>query len=299
MRTTRNVRPLAAGALLAALALAGCSSDRATGPAGAGLTDAEAQDMAAVVTTDADAVMDASTLAPASGVAVSAAAPPRTPPWGPPPCTVNRSPDPPVDSDGDPVADSVRFDFTGCHFGRGGITVTISGFIDVLDPTPTTTDFGIRSVFTDYRIERQAGRSDRTFTTLFNGARQVTGDGDQLHHLITNFTTDYTFWNGRQTSHVKNWNATFTADVPGSIQPDQPPPAGTLNIAGSSSWSEGDRSWSVGITTSGLHFDPTCAVAPRFDAGTVTLVIMRGGVTTTVAVEHTACGQYVVTRTHG
>ena len=158
---------------------------------------------------------------------------------------------------------------------------------------------GIRSVFTDYRIERRSTRHDLTFTTVFDGARQVTGDADQLNHLITNFTTDYTFWGGREATHLKNWNATFTADVPGSIQPDQPPPSGTLNIAGSSSWTEGVGSWSVSITTSGLHFNASCTVAPRFDAGTETLVTVRNGVTTNVVVEHTACGQYSVTRTNG
>lgn len=299
MHTIRNVRPLAAGALLAALVLAGCSSDRTTGPGSTGLSASDAQDMAAVVTTDADAMMDASTLNPGSGVAVSAAAPPATPPWGPPPCSVSKTPDPPVNSDGDPVADSVRFDFTGCQFSRAGITVSISGFIDVLDPTPQATDFGIRSVFTDYQIQRQAGQSDRSFTTLYNGARQVTGDADALNHLITDFTTVYTFRTGRQTTHVKNWNATFTADTPGSIQPDQPPPSGVLDIAGTSSWTTGDRTWSVTITTSGLHFDASCTVAPRFDAGTESLVTTRGGVTTDVTIEHTACGQYTVTRTNG
>lgn len=298
MRTTGTLRPLAAASLLTALALAGCSSDQTTGPSG-GLTPSEAQDLAAVVTTDADALMDASTLNPGSGVAISAAAPLAIPPWGPPPCQVTRSPDAPVNSDGDPVADSVRFDFTGCQFGGGGMTVTISGFIDVLDPTPGTTDFGIRTVFTDYRVERQSTRHDLTFTTVFNGARQVAGDADQLSHLISNFTTDFTFWSGRQVTHVTDWNAIFTADVPGSIQPDQPPPSGILNIAGTSSWTSGDGSRSISITTSGLHFNAACTVAPRFDAGTETLVTVRNGVTTTVVVEHTACGEYSVTRTTG
>ncbi|HWC74763.1 MAG TPA: hypothetical protein VG454_12580 [Gemmatimonadales bacterium] len=40
----------------------------------------------------------------------------------------------------------------------------------------------------------------------------------------------------------------------------------------------------------------TCTAAPRFDAGKITAVVVRGTSTMTVTVEFTACGQYTVTR---
>ena len=40
----------------------------------------------------------------------------------------------------------------------------------------------------------------------------------------------------------------------------------------------------------------TCTVAPRFDSGTLTAAVMRGGATMHVVITFTACGQYTVTR---
>jgi hypothetical protein len=54
------------------------------------------------------------------------------------------------------------------------------------------------------------------------------------------------------------------------------------------------KCFSITITTSGLHYDTSCTVAPKFDAGTVTAVVTRGSQVTNVVIQHTACGQYTV-----
>lgn len=270
-----------------ALFAAACS-DSATSPDTTGLTAAQAEQIADVVTTDADAMVSASSQSPASGFMLAPSA--ATPVIASPPCFPSVSPANPANVDGDAVPDSVRLDFNAC--------ASASGFIDILDPTLVTPDWGIRSVFTDFTITRSRGPRSRMASAVFNGARQVTGNSDQINHLITNFETDLTFPNETTIQHVKNWNATFVADVAGSIQHAQPLPSGTLNLAGSSTWTKGTESWSMTITTSGLHFDASCTVEPRFDAGTTTIVVDRNGRTHTVTIEHTACGQFTVTRTN-
>lgn len=287
----RNPSGMMAAALLG-LMLAACS-DNGTAPSG-GLTASEAQDVADVVSTDADAMLDASTLTSsavnlAPGIQHGAA-----------PCSPAITPIPPSNSDGDAVPDSARFDFAGCSFSRGFFDFEVSGIIDVTDPGPAPDNFGIRFVFTDFTSSRTLQQTNRTTTVVFNGTRQVTGNSSSLTHLITNFQTDVTLPNGGIVAHVKNWNGSFTADVAGSIVPGQPLPSGTLNIAGSSEWSRGaNEAFSITVTSSGLHFNASCTVAPRFDAGTVTAVVTRGGQVTNVVIQHTACGQYTVTRTNG
>jgi len=105
------------------------------------------------------------------------------------------------------------------------------------------------------------------------------------------------FRNGSTANHTRNWSATFTADVAGSITFDSPLPSGTWNLAGTSTWTRGSRTHQVTVTTNpALHFNASCTVVPRFDAGTLTAVVTRNGTVSTVTVQFTACGQYTVTR---
>jgi hypothetical protein len=276
--------------LALAAVLAACQSESTT--PSTDLPASVAQDVADVVTTDQEALLDASTLDPSTGVAVASPAA-----SSPPPCTPGVSPSPPANSDGDMVPDSARFDFTGCSFTRGNYSFVLSGLIDILDPTAAEDGFGIKAGFIGFTRERTFVPTSRVTTAVFNGIRQVSGNSDAINHLITDFHTDVTLPRGRTVSHVKDWNATFTADQPGSIAHGQPVPSGTLNVAGSSAWSRGDNEvFSMSITTSGLHYNAACTVAPRFDAGSSMLVVTRRGETTNVLIEHTACGQYTVTR---
>lgn len=290
-----QLRSKTTGALAAAgfgLILAACG-DGGAGPS-SGLTDAQIQDVATVVSTDADAMLDASTL---NATAVNLAPGIQ---HGAPPCSPAITPVPPANADGDAVPDSVRFDFAGCSFSRGLFDVAVSGIIDVTDPAPAPDNFGIRFVFRDFTSSRTLQQTARTTTVVFNGTRQITGNSSSLNHLITNFQSDVTFPGGGTVSHVKDWNGSFTADTAGSIVPGQPLPGGTLNIAGSSEWSRGaHEAFSITVTSSGLHFNPSCTVAPRFDAGSVTAVVTRGAQVTNVVIQHTACGQYTVTRSNG
>ena len=283
-----HVTLLAATAL--ALGLAACSSME--GP-NALLTQQEAQSVADVVVADAASLADAASYNAASGVPMASA--PANATTAQPCPTI--SPQPVVNSDGDTPPDSVHFDFTGCIIQQPLETITLSGAIDYVDPTPTTTDHSARVRFTDFTRTVMKLLSGRTTSVELNGVRTFTGTADVLEHSETNFRTDYTYADGSTATHLKTWSSTFTADVPGSIQFGSPLPSGSWNIAGTSTWTRGDRTYSLFVTTNPpLHYNADCTVAPKFDAGTISAVVTRSSGMTTITVQFTACGQYTVTR---
>ena len=96
---------------------------------------------------------------------------------------------------------------------------------------------------------------------------------------------------------MRTWESIFTADVAGSIMRDALLPSGTWSVNGTSSWTRGQRSYSLTVTTNPpLHYNASCTTAPRFDAGKLTAVVVRNSQTVTVTIEFTACGEYTVTR---
>ena len=280
-------------ALILAALLAACGEQGAT--PSTGLTASLAQDVADVITEDQEALIEGSTLEPATGVSLAPASDPSF--SGPPPCTPEVTPSPPSNSDGDAIPDSARFDFAGCAFTRGNFSFVLSGVIHIIDPTAAQAGFGIKTIFEGFTRERTFVPTSRLITAEFNGIRQLTGSPDAIQHFISDFETRITFPLGGTVNHLKDWNATFTADVAGSIAHGQPLPSGIINVTGSSRWSRGQNEvFSMSITTTGLHFNASCTVVPRFDAGSSMLIVTRRGETSNVLVEHTACGQYTVTR---
>ena len=280
MRTTQT---LLSGTVLMAVLLSACSDSASPN---AGLTASEAQNIAEAVTADEDAMIASSGTNPTSGFQLTPAL--GAPVLGSPPCVPQISPANPANVDNDMVPDSVRLDFNAC--------AGASGVIDIIDPALQSGTFGLKTVFTDFTVTRMRGPRDRMGTATFNGSRQISGDNSQINQLIVNFRTDLAFPGGLSLSQTANWNGNFTADVAGSIQHDQPLPSGTLNVAGTSAWTDGTDNASLDVTATGLHFNASCTLEPRFDAGTTVVVHTRNAESTTVTIEHTACGQYTVTR---
>ncbi len=291
MCTLMRQRAVTAGFIL--LGLAACSDDGA-GPSSRALTQAQAEFAAEAVTDDADAQADILSSETAGGASFSVAFAPFGAQCTPPPTA---SPAP-TDQDGDIVPDSVRFTFDPpCVLSLPLRTITRTGVIDVVDPTPTDLDWARRVRFLDFLTIRERVVSGATVSALRNGVRTVTGNGDQLHHDVTGFITAFTHADGSVTTHTRTWSSDFTADTPGSLARHQALPSGTWDISGTSTWNRGDAVWSATVTTNpALHYDASCAEAPRFDAGILTLVVTRGGSTSTVTIEYTGCGEYVVTR---
>ena len=289
--------------IAAGLVLLGAGCSDSSGPAGGGaeaLTAAQIQQLGSDIVLDAAEMFEVSSYDPMTGI-------PMTPgPWAGPsrppqsPC-VTVSPLPPVNSDGDIVPDSLRFDFAGCVFTHhmGQVTDSLDGTIDIVDPLPLATSHGARFVFTDFtRARTNETFPARSFIAVHNGTREWGASPDTLGHTITNFVSQWTHPGGFTSTHRKDWVGKFTALTPGTIQPGQPLPAGSWTLDGTSEWERGGRTWSVVTTTTDpLVFDPACAVPPRLTGGSLHLVVTRDGVVTDVDIVFTACGQYTVTRT--
>lgn len=296
-RSPRNIWRLAAGAITATL-FAACTTSPSTAPQNPVLTQPEANAVAEVVATDAASLAAGATLDVGTGMPFAVAPMPGAPamPASSASCTPTRSPTPVTNSDGDPVPDSVRVDFTGCSFTGNGYTATLSGSLDIVDPTPTVTDRAIRMRDNAFTRTLKNDVTGATRTVVENGVRSVVGTSDQIQ-LTDTMETDYTFAMGGTASHVRKWLATFTADQAGSIQVGSPLPNGNWNVAGSSTWTSGTKSYALSVSTSApLHFNASCTVEPRFDSGKLSIIVTRGTATTTVTIQFTACGQYIVTR---
>jgi len=290
---------LAAGAALFTAGLFACSDSSSPESASDELTAAQADSLAEVITQDADELVAASEFSSTSAVILRHHV--RIIPHffpGPPPCDPAISPDPLSNSDSDAIPDSARFDFTGCSFTRGPFDVSVGGTIDLIDPSPTVPEFAIRLVFNDFGRTWTNTQTNRTRSVIHNGTRQISANADELNHSISNFLTEYTFASGATATHVRNWTGHFDAEVPGSIALDAPLPSGDWSFAGSSTWTKGARTWGVQTTTTtALHYDPACSVAPRFTSGQLMLTVTRNGHIVNVTIDFTGCGQYTVTRT--
>lgn len=282
------------GSFAAALLLLGAvACDDSSGPTTTEtLTAAQADLVAEVVTVDLDEIIETGSFDAGTGMPMaSGVADPVTV------CVPAITPFPPTNSDEDAVPDSVRFEFTDCTFTRGAMTHTLDGIVDVIDPTPTLTDFDIRTVFTSFSRTLANSVTGRTHTALFDGSREWAATADTLGMTMTNFLTAFTYPNGASASHLKNWVAKFTADTPGSIVLGEPLPAGELVVTGTSKWERSGVTWDlVASTPTPLHFNPGCTVAPRFDSGILLHAVTRSGSTVTLQIEFTACGTYTVTR---
>jgi hypothetical protein len=294
-RSTSRLRMISALTAVAGLGLAACSDHLAPGTPL--LSRAQADSMGDAMVASAQSELDAVTATgvgtfafgpPASGVTASQSSTDG--------CFPTVSPTPPLNSDGDPVPDSVRLEWTSCviTFRRG--SDMISGAIDIVDPTPTTTDRARRQRFIDF---------NRTFTTemgrmrsiTLNGVRLILADADQIV-FADSVGSDFVFGDGSTASSAPEWAAVFTADVAGSIVHDFGLPNGTLKIDGSSTWTRRDGvTYALQVSTpTPLHHNASCADRPKFDAGELVVVATKDGATSTVTIDFTACGQYTVTR---
>ena len=282
--------------IAAVLALAVACDNQGTAPATPLLSQSQADSLAEQVTVDADDENAGATMNGIAGVGAAASFA-GLGPLGLARCAPARTPVSPGDADSDGVPDSVRIDFTGCVLAFPLETDTVRGTIDVLDPTRLVADHSVERIFNNLARVRVYTISGKLTAETRNGTRLTHRDATTLQNTETNFRTDYVFRNGGGATHVKTWMSTFTADVAGSIQGDQPLPSGSWNIGGTSSWTRGANTYALTVTTTTpLHYNASCTALPRFDSGTLNAVVVRGGRTTTVRIQFTACGERTVTR---
>ncbi len=293
--------------LVALVALAACSEAGPTANSAGILSGPEADELAEVISADADAFADATTFDDRQGLRLEIFQPMMGRPrqlLGRAGCHPVPSDSNPPNLDGDRVPDALLLDFSGVSCSVRDHLITLDGTLGIEDPA--VPGFGLRLVFTDLNKTvalADGSRPGRSVT--WNGTRQIVGSpsnpGSQLTHTITNFNTKFAFSDGNEASHDKNWNGAFVADVPGSIQHGIRLPSGTWTFDGNSTWQRnGADGHGVSIRTlSPLHFNADCRVAPRFDSGLIEAVVSRQGTTTVITIEHPQCGQKIVTRERG
>jgi hypothetical protein len=301
MRMVQHSRvALAGAALVLVIGINACTTDHGTAPATPIVSQAQADSLAKTVVSDVvsemgTATMDGAAAAPAAAAPVFATAPMGTSTASQ--CIPAKSPASPLDSDHDGVPDSVRFDYAGCVISYPLAIDSLSGTIDLIDPTVLTADHAVERVFTNFRRATVNLVSNTTRAVTDNGVRTASHDMTTLRTSETNFRTDYVYGNGATAEHVRTWTVLFTADVAGAIQPNALLPSGTWTVTGTSSWTRGHSSYSLTVTTNPpLHYNASCTTAPRFDAGTITAVVTQGTHTMTLSIQFTACGKYMVTR---
>jgi len=295
MRTVHQSLLTLGTAVAVALGVTACNNDRNMAPATPLLSQAKAESLANTVVADvageiATATMDGSSLGATAPFSASA-------PISTTQCLPTKTPTTVVDSDNDGVPDSVRFDYAGCVISKPLSLDSLSGTIDLIDPTRQTADHAIERVFTDFRRITVNLVSGGKSSVTDNGVRRASHDSTTLHSSQTNFRTDYVYANGNSAEHVRTWESIFTADVAGSIMRNALLPSGSWSVNGTSSWTRAHSSYSLTVTTNPpLHYNASCTAAPRFDAGKITAVVMRASQSMTVTIEFTACGVFTVTR---
>jgi hypothetical protein len=302
----------------AALSLAACSSTTTTSPTTPALTQADANAASDVIVTDLADQADGATTStgsPSFSQTAMSASPASASATGAPNAAAGAwystacSPAPTVTVNGS----TTSYVFTNCAISRlvPLETLTRNGEVDV------TVDVGSRTVvFKNFqktwtRISFRTGQEITTTETL-NGTRSISDDGTTLQHHVygtgdpssTFFQNAYVFGDQSTAEHDRNWQGSFTADVASSIVHDQPLPAGMWSVSGNSTFtrnagSANEKSWSFSTTGTGVHYNPACAAAPQFDAGTLTVTAHNDqtNTTSTFSITFTACGQYTATIT--
>lgn len=288
-----------AGAVLASAMLAACQGEKINSPGGSNgplvLSQAQADSIQAVVSSDADALADGDSPNQVAGTSMSPSDGGRGAALQL--CRPARSPNPPVDSDNDRVPDNVLYTYN-CVISRPLVTLLTTGTIEVSDPTPAVGDLSASHGFTDFFRSRTNVVTGKTWSVKRNGTRTLLGDASTLDFSETGFRSDFGFENGATGSHVKTWTSHFSADTPGSIQADSLP-SGLRTINGTSTWTRGTATWSfTASTTTPLHYIADCDEVPRFNAGVLTLVVTdRNGNTANLTITYgPACGQVTVTK---
>lgn len=185
------------------------------------------------------------------------------------PSCVSVSPNPPIDTDGDGIPDTVTMTApANCQFTEDSVTFSIAGSLIEGDPTPTVADADYAATANNLVIGF-SGNGDSA-TIGLNGTATVTettGSLAQSNNLTLTLTSSGT--DTVNATFGQNWMATF-AFSGSTLVGSQTLPNGTLTVTGTTNYSGNGKTYALAITTpTPLTFDPTCGTSSQITAGVV------------------------------
>lgn len=186
------------------------------------------------------------------------------------PSCVTASPNPPTDTDGDGIPDTVTITAQpNCTFqpdSGSSFTLSISGSMIEGDPTPTVADADYMATVNNLVLGFSSGSDSATIG--LSGTAQVTettgslSEGNQLTLTLASTGTDTV-----NAAYAQNWMATF-AYSGGTLLGSGGLPAGTLTITGTTNYTGNGKSFALAMSTpTPLTYDPTCQTNSQITAG--------------------------------
>jgi hypothetical protein len=197
-----------------------------------------------------------------------------------------------TDSDSDGIPDSITyvFDEAKCiqnvSLARGGGTQTLGGQIKLEDTKPTTADRSYRETITALKYVRDPAFKPK-FTETRDGTREATQSGDTALKKAYNITLVRQVALRAKVTFVNKMKFAYQVSGAGTIDLNQPLPAGTFTLTGSNEFSVGNFAPRVFTTSTQapLVYDPGCA-SQRIVGGEVRLTTPK----TEIKIVFQACG---------
>ena len=198
-----------------------------------------------------------------------------------------------ADADGDGVPTNATFTFTNppCSItGVRGGTLGLSGSIRVQDAS-SGNNTAWSTTLTNLAWQATDSAATRTYTATRNGTRaRGIGSGGKAT-LITAVTTIQDRPNVVNATIDVQLTTSFTPATGSTLTPDQPPPSGTLILAGTLRWRRSSEDWQLDVdTVTPLVYDSTCAGPQRIKAGELALSGTVHNQDGTLTLVWSACG---------
>ena len=197
-----------------------------------------------------------------------------------------------TDTDGDGIPNAAQYTFTAppCEFDVRGFTLNVVGQLRIEDPAPEAPGFGANITITNLRFTLDHEEAEREYSVTRNGLMSLTGDPAGLA-LATDLQVVRTF-SGLPDAFAEHvWTLGFDPET--TLQINQPLPSGSVSAAGTVTWTRGDESFELTVTTvTPLHYDAGCSQpGQRFDEGELSVAGTFGETPGAVHVRWEECGR--------
>jgi hypothetical protein len=197
-----------------------------------------------------------------------------------------------TDSDSDGVPDSITyiFDEAKCiqnvSLARGGGTQTIGGQIKLEDTKPTTADRSYRQTLSALKYVRDPALKPK-FTETRDGVREVAQAGNTSLTKTHNITLVRQVAFRAKVTLINKMSFAYQVSGAGTIDLNQPLPAGTFTLTGSNEFTVGNKISRVFTTSTqaALVYNPSCE-SQRIVGGELRLTTPK----TEIKIVFQACG---------